>query len=64
MVCVQKSAHPNGKYKYDVNYLSLRYSVACSYALINYKDTKTKCCHLKNRPVKGLSGKCLLEFRD
>ncbi len=31
--------------------------------LINYKDTKTK-CHLKNWPVKGLCGRCLLEFRD
>ncbi len=29
--------------------------------LINYKDTITKCCHVKNWPVKG---GCLLEFMD
>ncbi len=28
----------------------------------NYKDNKTKCRHLKNWPVKGLCGRCLLEF--
>jgi hypothetical protein len=28
------------------------------HGLINYKDTKTKCCHLKNCPVKGLCGRC------
>jgi hypothetical protein len=32
--------------------------------LINYKDTKTKCRLFKNWPVKGLSGSCLIEFRD
>ncbi len=27
--------------------------------LINYTDTKAKCLHLKNLPVKGLCGRCL-----
>ncbi len=26
---------------------------------INFKDTRAKCCHLKNWPVKGLCGRCL-----
>ncbi len=30
---------------------------ACEHGLINYKDTKEKCRHLKNLPVKGLCGK-------
>jgi len=32
--------------------------------LINYIDTKAKCRHLKNWPVKGLCGRCLSEFID
>jgi hypothetical protein len=34
------------------------------HGLINYKDTKAKCRHLKNLPVKGLCGKRLSEFID
>ncbi len=34
------------------------------HGLINYKDTKAKCRHLKNWPVKGLHGRCFLEFID
>ncbi len=29
------------------------------HGLINYIDTKAKCCNLKNWPVKGLCGRCL-----
>ena len=32
--------------------------------LINYIDTKAKCRHLKNLPVKGLCGRTLSEFID
>jgi hypothetical protein len=32
--------------------------------LINYIDTKAKCRHLKNLPVKRLYGGCLSEFID
>jgi hypothetical protein len=35
-----------------------------SHVLINYIDTKAKCCHLKKRSVKGLCGRCLSEFID
>jgi hypothetical protein len=31
---------------------------------ITYIDTKAKCRHLKNLPVKGLCGMCLSEFID
>jgi hypothetical protein len=31
---------------------------------INYIDTKAKCRHLKNLPVKGFCGRCLSEFID
>ncbi len=31
--------------------------------LINFKDTKAKCRHLKHRPQKGLCGRCLSKFR-
>ncbi len=35
----------------------------CSdHGLINYRDTKAKCCHLKKLPVKVLCGRCLSEF--
>jgi hypothetical protein len=34
------------------------------HGLINYKDTKIKCRHLKDLPVKGLCSRCLLEFID
>ncbi len=30
--------------------------LTCYHRLINYIDTKAKCCHLKNWPVKGLCG--------
>jgi hypothetical protein len=30
--------------------------------LINYIETKAKCCHLKNWPVKGLCARCLSEY--
>jgi hypothetical protein len=30
----------------------------------NYRDTKAKCRHLKNWPVKGLCGRCLSEYID
>ncbi len=33
--------------------------LALDHGLINYKDTKVKCCHLKNWPVKRLCGRCL-----
>ncbi len=32
--------------------------------LINYIDSKAKCRHLKNWPVKGLCGRCWSEFID
>ncbi len=32
--------------------------------LINYINTKAICLHLTNLPVKGLCGRCLLEFID
>ncbi len=31
--------------------------VSSSHGLINYIDTKAKCCHRKNLPVKGLCGR-------
>ncbi len=34
------------------------------HGLINYRDTKTKCRHLKKLTVKVLCGRCLLEFVD
>jgi hypothetical protein len=35
-----------------------------THGLINYKDTKTKCRHLKKFiPVKGLCGRYLSEFK-
>jgi hypothetical protein len=30
-----------------------------THGLMKYKDTKTKCCHLKNLPVKEFCGKLL-----
>ncbi len=33
------------------------YALSLNYGLINYKDTKTKCRHLKNLRVQGLSGR-------
>ncbi len=35
-----------------------------AHGVVNYKDTKRKCRHLKNWPVMGLCGRCLLEFID
>ncbi len=32
------------------------------HGLVNYIDTKAKCRHLKNWPVKGLCGRCSSEF--
>ncbi len=34
------------------------------HGLTHYIDTKAKCRHLKNWPVKGHCGRCLSEFRD
>ncbi len=34
------------------------------HGLIYFIDTKAKCRHLKNWPVKGLCSRCLLEFID
>ncbi len=33
-----------------------------THGLINYKDTRAKCPHLKNWAVKGLCGRCSSEF--
>ncbi len=41
-----------------------RQTLGVRHGLINNKDTKTKCRHLKNLPEKGLRGGCLLEFID
>jgi hypothetical protein len=34
------------------------------HGVTNYIDTKAKCCHLKNWPLKGLCGKGVSEFID
>ncbi len=34
------------------------------HGLLNYIDTKAKCRHLKNGPVKGVCSRCLSEFID
>jgi hypothetical protein len=35
-----------------------------AWTIINYKDTKRKCRHLKKFPVKGLCCRCLLKYID
>ncbi len=35
-----------------------------NHELINFIDTKAKCRHIKNWPVKGLCGRCVSEFID
>jgi hypothetical protein len=60
------------KCKHKIQYTNNKRSVqcrrpfreGCGHGLINYKDTKAKCRHLKNRIVKGLCGRCLTEFID
>jgi ribosomal protein L33 len=37
---------------------------SCDHGQINYIDTKAKCRHLKKLSLKGLCGKCVLEFID
>ncbi len=34
------------------------------HGILNYKDTKAKCRHIKNWPLKGLCGRCLSEFMN
>ncbi len=39
-------------------------TVPLHHGLVNYMDTKAKCRHPKNWPVKGLCGRCSSEFID
>ncbi len=61
--CTLQWTHPsNRRLVVWLWHKSTWYLLGENHGLLNYIDTKAKCRHLKNWPVKALCGRCLSEF--
>jgi hypothetical protein len=59
---VQKPSTITSNVKHPSSAVRCHTSMPNIHGLINYIDTKEKCCHIKNWPVKRLCGRCLSDF--